>query len=209
MKIAETTEAELLARFRSAPVKGNRLDHLRAVSQLSLVEGCAVECGVFKGESIRVLAEQLPGRQVFGFDSFQGLPKPWVKSRQNTYGVEVFKVDELPEVPSNVTLVPGWFSDTLGEWLAQADQGIALLNVDCDLYESTMTVLTQLESGLLPGTVVLFDELCDWNETQGYPKWRDGEWKALLEWGRGLDKDIEILSRSNELQAAIRIGDAT
>ena len=64
----------------------------------------------------------------------------------------------LPVVPSHVRLHRGLFEETLPEFLAQRpDQPLALVNIDCDLYSSTVTALELLAPRVIPGTVVIFD----------------------------------------------------
>src|SRR4051794_5813195 len=40
--------------------------------------GLFLEFGVYRGYTIRYIASRVPGRQVYGFDSFEGLPEPWI-----------------------------------------------------------------------------------------------------------------------------------
>ena len=70
-----------------------------------------------------------------------------------------FATDRLPLVPSNCRLTPGWFRDTIPEFLRQRDDAIAFVNIDCDIYSSTREVLFGLGDQLSPGTVLYFDEL--------------------------------------------------
>lgn len=131
--------------------------------------GLALEFGVADGHTLRILAHHRPG-QVFGFDSFQGLPEPWRPGHPQG----IFACDQ-PDVPG-ATIIPGPFADTLPPWFAtHALNQIGLLHIDCDLYTSTATVLTHLHY-LHPGTVIVFDELT------GYPNWINHEHRALLEW---------------------------
>jgi Macrocin-O-methyltransferase (TylF) len=136
-----------------------------------LPDGCVVECGVYRGTSIRKLATL--GRATIGFDSFEGLPETWHRPDDGRFVKGFFAVDSLPEVPDNVTLVPGWFEDTLPAWTPP--EQIALLHVDCDLYSSTRTVLESLETYFADGIVIVFDELVN------YPGYEDHEAKALAE----------------------------
>src|SRR5215203_3166085 len=48
---------------------------LRYGLEIAPADGMALEFGVFAGGSLRVIAESRPGKEVFGFDSFQGLPE--------------------------------------------------------------------------------------------------------------------------------------
>lgn len=145
------------------------LEHV--VTRVPIPEGVAVECGVYTGTSIRLIAQL--GRPTFGFDSFQGLPEVWDRA-DGAYEKGFFAVTELPSVPDNVTLVPGWFEDTLPRWTPPGP--IALLHVDCDLYSSTKTVLEALVPHCTDGAVVVFDELFN------YPGYEDHELKALVEY---------------------------
>ena len=56
--------------------------------------------------------------------------------------------------------VPGLYKDTL----AAADTGtIALLHADADWYESTMNILDNLWSRMVPGGIVVFDDYNFWS----------------------------------------------
>ncbi len=81
----------------------------------------------------------------------------------------------MPEVPSNVSLHKGWFSDALPPFLAKNTDPIALLHIDCDLYSSTTYVLDTLAERIRNGTVIVFDEYFN------YPGWKQHEHKAFQE----------------------------
>lgn len=132
--------------------------------------GLVLEFGVWKGDSIRTLASRT-NQQVHGFDSFEGLPERW----RDGFEAGHFKLENLPEVPANVELVKGWFSETLPGFLQLHPEPIRLLHVDCDLYSSTVTVLEACRSQLVPGTVIVFDEYFN------YPGWEAGEHRAFME----------------------------
>lgn len=52
------------------------LDNLRyAISRLTIDNGLHLEFGVFKGKIINMIAESLPKKKIYGFDSFDGLPE--------------------------------------------------------------------------------------------------------------------------------------
>lgn len=134
--------------------------------------GLVLEFGVFGGKSIGSIARAVPGT-VHGFDSFEGLPEDWsgnkdAKGQYSTRG-------RLPEVPPNVRLHKGWFTDTLPGFFAANAGPIAFLHVDCDLYSSTRTVLDHAVPRLRPGTVVVLDDYFN------FPGWKQHEWKALQE----------------------------
>ncbi|WVN42119.1 class I SAM-dependent methyltransferase [beta proteobacterium MWH-UniP1] len=147
------------------------------VLEKSRASGLCLEFGVADGSTLDFFAKIRPESEFFGFDSFIGLPEFW----KDGFDKGRFAQPRLPEVPRNVQLIKGWFSDTIPAFFAQSDfshKEISFLHVDCDLYSSTRDVLTGCASGLRPGTVVAFDEYFN------YPGWQGHEHKALLEFAR-------------------------
>ena len=149
--------------------------HSGAVSIPS--EGLMLEFGVFSGNSITKIAQRFPDRRVFGFDSFEGLPEDWGRPDM-AFGKGAFDLGgRLPPVPENVTLVPGWFDQTLPRFEASLapDRKIALMHVDCDIYSSTKAIFGTLGHRLTHGSVIVFDELFN------YPTYEKHEILALYE----------------------------
>lgn len=136
------------------------------------VDGLVLECGVFRGESLRFLAKRWPGT-VHGFDSFEGLPEDWTYAQKQGR----FSLDGRAPAFSepNIRLHAGWFEDALPRFLAAHAGPVRFLHVDCDLYASTKTVLELLAPRLMQGTVIVFDEYL------GYPSWQQHEFKAFQE----------------------------
>lgn len=106
-------------------------------------EGLVLEFGVWRGNSIRNIAGQLNDRRVFGFDSFEGLNEPWIYQPPGSFS----DIEELPRVPANVTLIKGWFQDTLPGFLGEHPDPVALLHIDSDLYSSCKYVLETISPG--------------------------------------------------------------
>lgn len=158
--------------------------------------GLVLELGVRRGVSIRFLASCLPETTLHGFDSFEGLPEAWRGVPEGAYSTR----GELPEVPANVVLHPGWFSETLPLFAAQHEGPIRLLNVDCDLYSSTREALSVLGPRLRPGSVLVFDEyLCN-------PGWAEDEHRAWVETASELGLSYSYLAFSLfSRQAIIRV----
>ena len=158
--------------------------------------GLILEFGVFSGNSVRSIASRFPERPVFGFDSFEGLPEDWGRPDME-FPVGAFRVGGLPAVPGNVTLVPGWFSDTLPAFVAEhASDTVALLHIDCDLYSSTKTVLDTLAPLLVSGTVVVFDELFN------YPTYEKHELLALKEFVASTGFGLEWIGKHGPINWA-------
>ncbi|MGJ7900908.1 methyltransferase domain-containing protein [Lysobacter sp. 1R34A] len=181
------------------------LDSLLAVTRAHCPSGHVMEFGVFRGRSLSALARALPERRVHGFDTFTGLPIPWLRSAGSVYPAGHFDTGALPEVPANASLWPGEFGASLPVWLDAHPGAAALLHIDCDLYESTATVLSLMDERIVPGTVLVFDELCDWTESGVYPAWREGEWRALREWLQRRPRRMRLLARGPKFSAAIQV----
>ncbi len=142
------------------------------------IDGACLELGVFKGRSINYFAERLPEMKFFGFDSFEGLAEDW-KGHYIWKGKGHFdlKDGKLPSVRSNVTLVKGWFKQTLPEFCKNnlGKDSIRFINIDCDTYESSLFALEQFIPHFKPGSLLLFDEFI------GFPNWQNGECRAWHE----------------------------
>jgi hypothetical protein len=150
----------------------DRLALLDRCLELIPGDGLILEFGVYKGETLRHIAKRLPGRQIFGFDSFEGLKEPWVFHNEGAFG----DISQLPSAPENVTLIKGWFQDTALDFLGTHSDTIALLHVDSDLYSSCKYILDTYGQRLKAQSIIVFDEFFN------YPRWMDGEFKAFREW---------------------------
>jgi hypothetical protein len=158
--------------------------------------GDVAEFGVFEGRSLKAMAAQQPFRRLHGFDSFRGLPEDWVRSDTSTYAAGHFSMGRLPDVDfRNVTLYPGFFEDSLPIWLGAHQVPLAMIHIDADLYSSALFVLDTLNALIVAGTVIVFDELCDWQDGGVYARWEDGEWKALRDWMFRHGRAVRLLSR--------------
>ncbi|MFQ5923911.1 MAG: TylF/MycF/NovP-related O-methyltransferase, partial [Anaerolineales bacterium] len=147
------------------------------------IQGAFVECGVWKGGAIGIMArvahEAQSDRAIWLFDSFEGLPEPTEKdgdAAKNYAGgrssgdlspiglceaaiddVEKLLFDILEIDKSNVNIVQGWFQDTMPA--ANPEMGsIAALRVDADWYASTKCVLENLYDLVVPGGYVILDD---------------------------------------------------
>ena len=101
----------------------------------------------------------------------------------------------MPSVPQNVTLHKGWFDTTLPVFIESNKDPVRFINIDCDLYSSTKTVLENLNSQIVKDTIIRFDDLLP-SPISPYPNWLNGEWKALSEWAKDFERKIIPISRS-------------
>ena len=132
---------------------------LRTALNLVTDEGIGLEFGVYKGKSMRMMGAQRPKMRFFGFDSFEGFPDDGRPDWDQD-----FSLASLPRVPENCTLIKGWFEDTLTPFLEKHPEPIVFIDIDCDIYSSTRTVLTTLSKAgrLKPGQIIYFDELINY-----------------------------------------------
>ncbi|MBV9082567.1 MAG: class I SAM-dependent methyltransferase [Acidobacteriaceae bacterium] len=129
---------------------------------LENMNGCTgdiLEFGVSSGESFLYFLNQCPERQVYGFDSFDGLPEDWWTRPKGTFKAEPPRFDN-----PNGHLIKGLFDQTLPRFIASWNGRAALVHVDCDLYRSSITVLTHVLPYCRQGSIVVFDEYYNYSE---------------------------------------------
>ena len=155
-----------------------RVFAIKRAMENNLENGLYVELGVAQGAGCQIFGKHLAeaGLSLTGFDSFEGLEEDWT-GIQTGRGVGAFSTGgQLPDVPSNVTLVKGWVQDTLPGYLKEnKGRPFSFVHMDMDTYTPTLFALKAIKKQLRKGSVILFDEL------YGYPGWRHHEYKALEE----------------------------
>ncbi len=153
--------------------------NLRIAEYVRDVEGCVVECGVWRGGMIAGIAEVLgPERQYFLFDSFQGLPPAqavdgeaalsWQADTANPgYHENCAAPAERAQTAmgmagaTNVSIVEGWFEDTLPGFTPPSP--IALLRLDGDWHASTLLSLNCLYRHVAERGLILIDDYYVWD----------------------------------------------
>jgi len=149
------------------------------------IPGCFVECGVYKGGSVGMMAlahlhTSEPRRELHLFDSFEGLPEPEAAvdgevavafcDQRATGALRSVKkcvgplednqrlLQDIIGYPRKLTKYHvGWFQDTLPQVAPQLG-AIALLRLDGDWYESTRLPLLYLYDKVVPGGIVIIDD---------------------------------------------------
>ena len=144
------------------------------------VPGIIVECGVAEGGTAammaltsRALGEE--GRDCWFFDSYEGLPEPTIEDYQGAKAGEYVQplaegsclgtieqvsellFDKLQLHKSKITLVKGWFQDTVPVHKDKLGN-IAVLRLDGDWYESTKIPLENFYPNISPGGCVIIDD---------------------------------------------------
>lgn len=150
-------------------------------------EGAFVECGVWKGGSIGVMAyaahQANSGRKIWLFDSFEGLPEPtrhdgkmaeeYASQKASGKLEPIAKcVAPLEDVErlffsilrfrrENIVIQKGWFQDTI-PFIKDQIGAIAILRIDADWYESTRFVLEHLYDHVISGGYIILDDYGYW-----------------------------------------------
>ena len=147
-------------------------DMLEAVKA---VDGDIVECGVSIGHGallFTLLSDYIGRPRTYcGFDSFEGFPAPvsedettpipgtgfWANPPETV--LKVLRDGRLSDevIRARIRLVKGWFDQTLPSYEGR----IALLHLDCDLYQSYKVALETLYGKVQPGGAIMFDEYAD------------------------------------------------
>ncbi|SEO56101.1 class I SAM-dependent methyltransferase [Amycolatopsis saalfeldensis] len=165
-------ESNIFARESLVGAKhfGSPPETLKFALSLAPTGGMALEFGVASGNTLRTIAGARGGVEVYGFDSFEGLPEAWL----NGMPAGAFARDDLPDVPG-AELVVGLFADSLPGFLEKHQGHVDFLHVDGDLYSSAKTVLDLVGPRLRPGSIVHFDEFFN------FPGWKRHEYRAWME----------------------------
>ena len=154
-----------------------RLRGLRAVADRVVrrgIPGHVVECGVYRGGSAIVLAERLlrgsPGREMWLFDVFTGMPAPGDQDPAEAWD-DVGKFVSSPDVvranmeaaglaTDRVHIVRGMFEETVRGFRPPP---IAFLHLDCDWYDPVKLCLDTFFDAVSPGGVVVLDDYGFWS----------------------------------------------
>jgi len=163
-----------------------------------LLDGHWCEFGVRQGRSLKWLIEEYPHQVIHAFDSWEGLPEDW---NHGTGKVADMSCDP-PTVPGHIQLHKGWFKDTLPVWKQKHKGPIAFLHMDADIYSSTKEVLTALDEQIVTGTVITFDEFCNFRLSRKMSKWPDHEFMALVDWLDECHRQIKPINRNWAYQAS-------
>lgn len=137
--------------------------------------GCVVECGTWKGGSLAlidwVLRQRQDRRELWGFDSFAGLPRPTGRDQAEvedsffhgwcraTTGDVVEAFAAAGGSLEGVRIVEGWLDQTLR---GSQTGPIALLNVDVDWYESVKIALDVLYDRVVFNGILNIDDYGRW-----------------------------------------------
>lgn len=155
------------------------IGNCKLIDEFKNIEGDYVECGVWKGGMSAAAATILGTRRKYLlFDSFQGLPEAapidgtaaidWQRdevvqasfkncSAEKSFAVEAMKLAGKIDYE----LVEGWFEQTLPGYAF--NNPVAVLRLDGDWYESTLTCLKYLFPQVAEGGLIILDDYYFWD----------------------------------------------
>ncbi|HEV8339031.1 MAG TPA: TylF/MycF/NovP-related O-methyltransferase [bacterium] len=141
------------------------------------VPGSFVQCGVLNGGSAGLIASTARDnilRHLWLFDSWEGLPDPsefdvarsGQPGRKGMFHGSLERVKEvlferLGAPGERVHLEKGWFAETVPQAKPSIGE-IALLNLDCSLYESYKLCLEELYDAVVSDGIVWIDDYAVW-----------------------------------------------
>lgn len=147
-------------------------------------------CRTFRMALTEARRHSIDDMKFWAFDSFEGLPDPttetsvskWVSGALTTSEQEFHALVKAHGIYTDrINTVKGFYdrslTPTLQKTMAKKENKIALVTVDCDLYESAVPVFKFIEPLLQEGSVIYMDDL--FVGTKGSPK--RGVARAFLE----------------------------
>ncbi len=189
--------------------------------------GTCLEFGVYTGGTFAWQAGQIrknhPSSHLVGFDSWQGLPseteREWAPQRHAKGRYASAKDVVLARLVSvgmkddpRVELVDGFFNESLTAGLQKKlkDRGdLIFVNIDVDIYSSTIELLDFVKPLLRPGVILYWD---DWKDPRML---HDGDWgehKASKDWSLRnpdvLAEDLEVNPLNQRSMILTRVGEA-
>lgn len=153
------------------------VDNLMLCQQVSKIEGDIIECGVWKGGMIAGIAQLLGNnRKYYLFDSFEGLPAAreidgsaaiaWQGNKKsaiyydNCTAEEEFAISAMKLTGTTFFIKKGWFDKTLPSFSISGK--IAILRLDGDWYDSTLTCLKYLYPQVNYDGLIILDDYYTW-----------------------------------------------
>ena len=162
-----------------------------------------LEFGVYQGRSIRSAAKIFShhNSKFIGFDTFEGLPEKWTNLPKGHFDVD----GKIPYVnDARIFFIKGLFQTSLHSFITSIltndnltnsnkygidiKNSTLIINMDADLYSSTLYCLTKLDPIIKSGTIIRFDEFFTLED----------ECMAFRDYVRAYYKNFEILAANDD-----------
>lgn len=172
----QAIELRNLTELSHTMIGRKRLDNLQQCIETVINEnipGDFIETGIWRGGACifmrgMLAAYEVTNRTVWAADSFEGVPPPtWTEDAELDLSRDVLPVLAVPLedvqelfrryglLDEQVKFIKGWFRDSLP---SAPIEKLAILRLDGDLYESTMTALNPLFDKVVPGGYIIVDD---------------------------------------------------
>jgi O-methyltransferase len=141
--------------------------NLKVLYQLSMsvrwIDGAVAEVGVWRGGALFLLAKVCGGKRIYGFDSWEGLPKPTIEDKvddarlasEATWRDVDYPIELFAEFGRRVLLVKGWFENTFAR---VGDDKFVFVHLDCDRYKSIKQSLGFFDKRMVSGGLILIHD---------------------------------------------------
>lgn len=188
--------------------------------------GTCLEFGVYTGGTFAWQAKQIRkyhrASKLMGFDSWQGLPEEtageWAPERHargrygSTKDVALARLTSVGMTDDpRLELVDGFFSESLTPELQKKMKersDLIFINIDVDIYSSTIELLDFVKPLLRPGVILYWD---DWKDPRDQHEGEWGEHKAWKDWSRQnpdiLAEDLEVNPLNQRSMIITRVGE--
>jgi len=156
---------------------GKILTHYELFKMIKNLPGDIVECGVFAGVALvrfaafRNLLENPNSRKIIGFDTFDKFPSTSFEQDKihreqflNEAKSDPISKNQLLEVLNHknhkmIELIEGDITQTVPDYVSEHPElKIALLNLDVDIFEPTVTILENLYPKIVSGGIIILDD---------------------------------------------------
>lgn len=121
---------------------------------IARLPGDVAEVGTFQGGSAKLLSRALPEKQIFTFDTFEGLPTTETLAGvvQGEYRADHASVTRFLEDSRNVSIIKGYFP---GSATSISERTFCFVHMDTDLYQSTYDSLSFFYPKMARGGILI------------------------------------------------------
>ena len=145
------------------------------------------EFGVWTGNSFNFIIKNI--NKGYGFDTFTGLPENWQVGNKIEKAGSYSNSNKIPKIKGG-KFIKGEFKKTLPNFFSKPRSVASLINIDVDLYSSTICVLENVRNIVDKDTIIIFDEFLI-NDT-----WEQDEAKALFDFCSKYKYKYEVIAYS-------------
>ena len=134
------------------------------IQQRTYLEGDVVEVGVFRGGVGILLGDMLPNKNIYLFDTFEGIPE--VCEKDNFHMITDFDDVDYEEVKKtlsewpNIEVYKGFFPNETSNQIL-SNKKFSIVHIDTDTYNSYIDCLEFFYPRMVPNGLILLD---DYNE---------------------------------------------